>query len=78
MIPLFLLMKKAQKKKLSKKKSAVVKEFRHLRVARRASRPPLRKLLKKLDQNFSKKEATAELGGRAFLVASPRIDIEKN
>ena len=39
------------KEKTSKKKTPL-REFRPLRRARRATRPPPRKLLKKLDQNF--------------------------
>ena len=50
--PLFLLTKKAQKKKLGKKKSADG-GVRLLRKARRAARPPRRHLLKKVDENFS-------------------------
>jgi len=46
------LTKKAQKKKLRKKKSAESKDFRPLPRARRLPQPPPLKLLKKLDQNL--------------------------
>jgi len=46
----FSFQAKGEKKKLAKRNAK--KKFRCLRTSRRAPRPPPRKLLKKLDQNF--------------------------
>ena len=51
-MPLFLLTKKAQKKKLGKKKSAE-KEISRSAEREEGVAPPPHKLLKKFDQNFS-------------------------
>ena len=49
------------KEKACKKKNAEG-EFRRLRAARRAARPPPRHLLKKVDENFYKKQPLATSG----------------
>jgi len=55
----FSLWHKRRKEKSYQKRNAE-EQFRALRSARRAARPPPRKLLKKFDQNFDK---AADIGG---------------
>jgi len=50
--PAFSFGKRGAKEKAWQKEKRRSEEFRSLRRARRAARPPPRKLLKKFDQNF--------------------------